>query len=125
MDEIIKFENDKIIRYKDVNSVLKELIPEFWTDRIHDNATEPHVIFGEFALWLSGLISSSDKDDLVDRSCKLIQNVYRSGDDEVKNLVMVSVLEILVDEAEDIEALKGLFNNEIRSLIDDFSQENL
>lgn len=65
-----------------------------------------HVLFCELNPVLAGLLKAGRDRDLIRRYMDFVEDMYRDGDDEVKNIVQVTILEYLGD---DEAVLRGAF----------------
>lgn len=130
MNKIIKYKYpDDALTNDNVSDYLKSEIPEFWGTRVQDDATEPHTIFGDFAIWLRDRLFIDDKEKdfgLIKRSCNLIQELVDRGNDDVLNVVEMTIFEILLDELQEryrYNAFRLNFKGEALTLLDRLRRE--
>ncbi len=111
-----------------VEAMTKE-IPELLESGAEFDPGLPNDAFGTLALYVIDRIRSSRDEDahLLRRAFALFNRMAVSGDEDVENLLVVSVLEILADEREvhpfareqlSAEA-NGLFERVLRGWVDD------
>lgn len=73
-----------------------------------------HVFFGDsINKTLTELLKKNDDIDTIQRYINFINLMYRMGDDAVKNIVIVTILEYLGDDKEVLTNAYYLFNNDI------------
>lgn len=109
--------NDDLTMEKIIN-LLKEQIPEFWKMRTIEDSNEAYVVYGDFAIWLANQINNKINIEAIKRSCELIEKLVESGNEEILNLVEISILEILVDELKNHKEAKKYFNKQVSDLLE-------
>src|SRR5687767_12301545 len=88
------------MHYLNVVPQLVSRVPEF-AETEHDwNADLPHDAFGSFAQFLCTQIQQGTTDELLMRAFNLLNEMASSADEDVIDLLVVSVLEIIADDDE-------------------------
>jgi hypothetical protein len=73
-----------------------------------------HVFFGDsINETLTGLLKKNEDIDTIQRYINFINFMYKMGDDVVKNIVIVTILEYLGDDKEALTNSYNLFNDDI------------
>jgi len=87
-----------VLAYQTIVEELLAAVPSFRRTRGEWDVDLPHVVLGTFALHLREAIRQGGQADLVEPGLRFLDQMARSLDDEVVNLLVVSVLEILADD---------------------------
>lgn len=103
--------------YADSVQVLLGWVPEFAGSEVGWNADLPYDVFGTFAQFLCRRIHEDASEDFLRRSFGLINAMARSDDEEVQNLLVVSVFELLCDDARCLEVAERYLSGEAVSLL--------
>ena len=92
------------------------LFPEFKASSAYDAKTEdlPSVFVGDFAGFAIEELHKGNQ-ILVDRIVNFVNDVYRDGDEESKNLIWVGFFEIVGSDGAWIELLNRDLDEPIRS----------
>lgn len=86
------------MQYSNVVSQLKTKIPEFASSEHSWNADLPHYVFGSFALFLCRQIHQGTTGSFLSRVFNFLNEMASSKDEDVVNLLVVSVLEVIADD---------------------------
>lgn len=84
------------MNYCDAVPILRARFPEFTESAEKWDDTLPNDAYGTFALFVCRLVDQGTGEGLISRAFELF-NEMAEGDDEVVNLLEVSVLEIMTD----------------------------
>lgn len=84
------------MNYRNAVSVLRERFPEFTQSGEEWDDSLPHDAYGTFTLFLCRLVERGADEGIADRAFELF-NEMAEGDDDIVNLLEVSVLEIVTD----------------------------
>lgn len=70
-------------------------------EHVEDNFGEllPHVFFGDLTRWLNAEVAARPTSDAAGRLLWALDQAYANGDDDIRELVTVSFLEILDDDS--------------------------
>ncbi|MDQ2647423.1 MAG: hypothetical protein M3020_26710 [Myxococcota bacterium] len=85
------------VSYETSVALLLDRFPEFESSGEKWYRDIPSDAFGTFSLFLRRRIERNDQDDLVRRAFEFFNELARTANDEVINLLETSVFEILVD----------------------------
>jgi hypothetical protein len=111
---------EKLLSYDSIVHTLLERVPEFRTVRVQQDDSLPHVVFGDFAIFLRDRISAGmTSDSVTAEAFKLLNEMATSSDSEVANLLIVSVFEILADRAACIETARRFLVGKARDLFEE------
>jgi hypothetical protein len=106
------------IRYSNVVSQLLAKVPDFAARPRHWDADLPHEVLGSFALFLCEEVHRGANESTLDRAFEFVNELASSNDDDVKNLLVVSVLEVLADDEKCRTAALDHFSDESRVLLE-------
>ncbi len=104
------------MNYRDAVSVLRERFPEFTESGEKFDHDLPHDAYGTFALFLCRLVEQSGGDGIISRAFELF-NEMAEGDDEVVNLLEISVLEIVADHPACLRIAESRLSTAARPLL--------
>ena len=105
------------LSYKDAVDDLLAAVPVFGRISSEWDRDLPHEVFGTFALRLCDAIRRGDQPSLVEPGLRFLEQMANSVDDDVVNLLVVSVLEILVDEPACRQACHEAGGEKMRALL--------
>ena len=86
------------MNYSNIVSHLFKRVPDFNSIYGNQNTDLPYVVFGSLALYLCKLIHDGDKEILLGRSFKFLNEMALSEDRDVINLLVTGVLEVIADD---------------------------
>lgn len=100
------------ITYDQAVKALLDTLPEFASTDAEWSPNLPYDVYGEFALYISGLTREpiADRRSELKRAFDFINLLSEEGDDQVQNLVQVAILEILTDYRESVAAARALLS---------------
>jgi hypothetical protein len=104
------------MNYLNAVTILRERFPEFtesgekWDDAL------PHDAYGTFALFLCRLIERGASERLIARAFDLF-NEMAEGEDDIVNLLEVSVLEIVADHPACLRIAENRLSGAARQLL--------
>jgi hypothetical protein len=113
------------LTYGNVVDALLRRVPEFVDSGEQWYPDLPHDVFGTFAIWLCGLIAQEAGSTVIDRALALMNEMAESDDDEVVNLLEVSVLEFVADRPECLRKLETRLSGVARAHLDRVRQGGL
>ena len=92
------------LRYETAVKVLLQYVPEFRrVSNFENDESEPTYVFGVFGLFLRDTImQGSTPVETIETSFNLLNEMASSDDDEIVNLIEVTVFEILTDSPKTI-----------------------
>lgn len=117
----------KTLRYEDLNSELLRRIPElkgdyreefsYW-ENLEDDPPGPHVVYGDLlTLYMISLLLSGKDRESLDRIFGLLEDMAKSEDVEVRNVLTDTVGEYLVDREEPYSQAKKIAGPQTRILL--------
>jgi hypothetical protein len=107
-----------MLTYQTVVQSLLEAVPEFRRTSNEWDADLPNEVFGTFALHLCDAIRRGTDPALVDAGFRFLNEMAESGDEEVVNLLVISVLEILADDQICTDRCNAASGEKVRALLE-------
>lgn len=121
MNSLIPYEHSgDRLRDVDIPSLLENSIPEFWSVRTFPEVDSPHIVAGDFAVWFRGQLNQRGIGDfpLASRAFRLIEDLAERGDSSAENVLVVSILEVLIDDLPSYPQLREHISGRARLLLD-------
>ena len=106
------------LRYANVVSRLRQAIPEFFLSGEQFYEDLPHDVLGTFAQVLCRWLRDQPEGDTVCRAVDFINEMAGSGNDDVVNLLEVSVFEVVCDEQGSYLALRNKLDSPARQILE-------
>lgn len=106
------------LNYSNVVSHLFRRLPEFVQYEPAPEPDLPHDVFGSFALFICEAMSKGASVDLVERAFGLLSDMASSSDEDVRNLLVVSVFEVIADNESCRDAAMRHLSDEGRVLLE-------
>jgi hypothetical protein len=105
------------ITYDLAVKTLMDALPEFVRSSAGWSPELPYVVYGDFASYVSKLIGDQSEQSRseLQRAFSLINSLAEAGDDEVINLLQVSVLETLTDTPDSVATARALLGPKARA----------
>jgi len=101
---------------------LLDSVPEFRSRSQEWDEDLPNEVFGSFALYLCEIIRSGADAGVASAGFRLLDEMADCGDEDVVNLLVVSVLEILEDDETCANRCKSECGAKVRALMERVEQ---